>query len=217
MNIPVSGLYEDFLETIESETLALKTVFLARKSLYKYLKNAITRFNTCKKNITIEGNIFGDGEINVGDNTFIINDDCPIEPYIEVYYIIEDKGIITLENIKDYEVTKIEDGKFSVVLKENAEHVIYVDYFLDGELIVDSDEGLTLLERRIIVEGMVLEWLSPQINREDNLKQRVANKEFKKLSNATMLNSLVSMDKHRKEEYKNLLIQYSYRNFKGFN
>lgn len=216
MKIPVSELYEDFLETIESETLALKTNFLARKSLYKYLKNAITRFDTCKKNITIEGNLFGDGEIDVGNNTFIINDNCLIEPYIEVYYIIEDKGIITLENIKDYTIQELEEGKFSVVLKENAEHIIYVDYFLDGELIIDSEEGLTQLEKRIIVEGMVLEWLSPQINREDNLKQRVANKEFKKLSNATMLNSLVTMDKHRKEEYKNLLIKYSYRNFKGF-
>lgn len=216
MKIPVSELYEDFLETIESETLALKTNFLARKSLYKYLKNAITRFDTCKKNITIEGNLFGDGEIDVGNNTFIINNDCLIEPCIEVYYIIEDKGIITLENIKDYTIQELEEGKFSVVLKENAEHIIYVDYFLDGELIIDSEEGLTQLEKRIIVEGMVLEWLSPQINREDNLKQRVANKEFKKLSNATMLNSLVTMDKHRKEEYKNLLIKYSYRNFKGF-
>ena len=64
---------------------------------------------------------------------------------------------------------------------------------------------------------MILEWLAPQINREDNLKQRVANKEFKKLSNATMLNSLVKIDSHRKEEYKNLINEYSYRNFNGFN
>lgn len=217
MNVPVIELYEDFLESVESETLALKTAFLARKSLLKYLKNAITRFNTCKKNINIIGNILGDGEINVGNNTFIIDKNCPVEPNIEVYYFLEDKGVITLEKNKDYDIRQLEDNKYSVNLKENAIHTVYVDYFIDGELVIDSDEGLTLLERRIIVEGMVLEWLEVQINREDNLKQRVANKEFKKLSNATMLNSLVTMDKHRKDEYKNLLIQYSYRNFKGFN
>lgn len=216
MLIPISTIYEDFLESVESETLALKKVFIVRKSLYKYLKNSITRFSTCKKNIKIVDNVIGDGEIEIGNNTFIINENCPQEPYIEVYYYLDDKGFIELENIKDYTIQELEDGKYSVVLKENATELLYVDYFLDGNLEVDSEEGLTSLEQRIIVEGMVLEWLAPQINREDNLKQRVANKEFKKLSNATMLNSLVKIDKHRKEEYKNLVIEYSYRNFKGF-
>lgn len=217
MNIPVTEIYEDFFEAVESETLALKTAFLARKALYKYLKNSITRFRTCKKNITLTGNIIGDGEINIGDNTFIIDKSCPMQPNLEVYYILDDRGSVELENKTDYTVQELEDGKYSVVLNENAIHQTYVDYFLDGELVIDSEEGLTMLERRIIVEGMVLEWLAPQINREDNLKQRVANKEFKKLSNATMLNSLVKIDAHRKEEYKNLIVEYSYRNFKGFN
>ncbi len=134
-----------------------------------------------------------------------------------MYYELEDKGIIELCKLKDYKVEEIEDSKFLITLNESAKEQIYVDYFLDGNLEVDSEEGLTELEKRIIVEGMILEWLAPQINREDNLKQRVANKEFKKLSNATMLNSLVKIDSHRKEEYKNLINEYSYRNFDGFN
>lgn len=216
MLIPVSEIYDDFLESVESETIALKTAFLARKSLNKYLKNSITRFSTCKKTINIVGTIIGDGEIDVGNNTFVI-EDCDKKPNIEVYYELEDKGIIELCKLKDYKVEEIEDSKFLITLNENAKEQIYVDYFLDGNLEVDSEEGLTELEKRIIVEGMILEWLEPQINREDNLKQRVANKEFKKLSNATMLNSLVKIDSHRKEEYKNLINEYSYRNFNGFN
>ena len=216
MLIPVSKIYDDFLESVESETIALKTAFLARKSLHKYLKNSITRFSTCKKTINIVGTIIGDGEIDVGNNTFVI-EDCDKKPNIEVYYELEDKGIIELCKLKDYKVEEIEDSKFLITLNESAKEQIYVDYFLDGNLEVDSGEGLTELEKRIIVEGMILEWLAPQINREDNLKQRVANKEFKKLSNATMLNSLVKIDSHRKEEYKNLINEYSYRNFNGFN
>lgn len=152
MLIPISKIYEDFLESIESETIALKTAFLARKSLYKYLKNSITRFSTCKKTITIVGNIIGDGEIDVGSNTFIIND-CPKKPNIEVYYELEDKGIIELCKLKDYKVEEIEENKFSVTLTEVAKNQIYVDYFLDGNLEIDSEDGLTLLEQRIIVEG----------------------------------------------------------------
>lgn len=216
MLIPVSKIYDDFLESVESETIALKTAFLARKSLNKYLKNSITRFSTCKKTINIVGTIIGDGEIDVGNNTFVI-EYCDKKPNIEVYYELADKGIIELCKLKDYKVEEIEDSKFLITLNENAKEQIYVDYFLDGNLEVDSEEGLTELEKRIIVEGMILEWLAPQINREDNLKQRVANKEFKKLSNATMLNSLVKIDSHRKEEYKNLINEYSYRNFNGFN
>ena len=215
MLIPVSKIYDDFLESVESETIALKTAFLARKSLNKYLKNSITRFSTCKKTINIVGTIIGDGEIDVGNNTFVI-EDCDKKPNIEVYYELEDKGIIELCKLKDYKVEEIEGSKFLITLNESAKEQIYVDYFLDGNLEVDSEEGLTELEKRIIVEGMILEWLAPQINREDNLKQRVANKEFKKLSNATMLNSLVKIDSHRKEEYKNLINEYSYRNFNGF-
>lgn len=216
MLIPVSEIYEDFLESIESETIALKTAFLARKSLHKYLKNSLTRFSTCKKQISIKGTIIGDGEIEIGNDTFII-ENCPKKPNIEVYYELEDKGIIELCKLKDYAVETLDNEKFKITLNEVTTKHLYVDYFLDGNLEIDSIEGLTQLEKRIIVEGMVLEWLAPQINREDNLKQRVANKEFKKLSNATMLNSLVKIDTHRKEEYKNLINEYSYRNFKGFN
>ena len=215
MLIPVSEIYEEFLESVESETIALKTAYLARKSLNKYLKNSLTRFSTCKKGISIKGTIIGDGEIEIGDDTFII-EGCPEKPEIEVYYELEDKGIIELCKLKDYSVETLDDEQFKIVLKEKATEHLYVDYFVDGDLEVDSEEGLTQLEKRIIVEGMVLEWLAPQINREDNLKQRVANKEFKKLSNATMLNSLVKIDAHRKEEYRNLVNEYSYRNFKGF-
>lgn len=229
MPTPINEIYEDFFLSIESETLALKRDFLVKRTLLKYLKNSISRFMTCKKSINIVGNIVGDVEIPKGKDLVTIKGEFLKEPNLEVYYVRDDGTDVLLERDIDYiletnvpinetqnnESVEIE---YKIKLKNIATDTVYVDYNSDGIISVgENDEELTLLEKRIIVEGMVLEWLVYQINREDNLRNRVSNKEFKKLSNATLLSSLMKIERQRKREYNQLIKKYSYVGFEGFN
>ena len=69
---------------------------------------------------------------------------------------------------------------------------------------------LTDEEVEILANLMVLEWLKPQINSIEVLKQTMSTKDYKTFSNANLLNSLIGLRKETLAEIDSLIISYTY-------
>lgn len=78
------------------------------------------------------------------------------------------------------------------------------------------NEELDMDEIVILSKGMILNYLDPKIYREQNLKQAVTSKDYSKLSNANMLDKLIELKKHTRNEFDRYMNNYDYKGFEGF-
>lgn len=98
-------------------------------------------------------------------------------------------------------VYPVEEGKkVKVVLKE-------LGYF---------KEDLTEEEVLILAETMKLHWIRKQITREDNLKASISTADFKKTSNANLLDKLLLLEERTQLNLKEYKVNYSMKGFEGF-
>ena len=113
----------------------------------------------------------------------------------ECYYNIDSKNLIlTLQ----YRIG-VED-KIELTLKE-------IGYFV---------EDLTQEEISILAEIMVLHWIRKQINREEHLQASISTSDFKKTSNANLLDKLMLLAEKQEQIVENYKIKYTMEGFEGF-
>jgi len=79
------------------------------------------------------------------------------------------------------------------------------------------EDDLTYEEMYILAQGMVIYWLNPKVNREENLKQMVTDSDYKKLSGANMLDKMIKLYEKSLREFRMCMIEYTYNDFAGFN
>lgn len=201
-------IYKPFLFSIQDNGLG----YLTKEEFYEVLeeyiiKSVILDFKECSKSLeyvenrefkqSFNGNglmeeFFIDCEVNntVYSTLLFRNgevvDDC--------YYNISDDLILTLQfpiGVEDI---------IEVRIKE-------IGYFV---------EDLTQEEISIIAEIMVLHWLRKQINREENLQASISTGDFKKTSNANLLDKLMNLAEKQERIIDNYKIKYSMYDFEGF-
>lgn len=90
------------------------------------------------------------------------------------------------------------------------------------DLSIDYDslcfyEELSLNEILILAWGMVVHYLQPKIKREENLRQFVSDKDFSKLSNATMLARLIELEKNARKQLETYQNKYKFKDCVGWN
>lgn len=73
-------------------------------------------------------------------------------------------------------------------------------------------EDLTDEDIEILANLMVIEWLRPQINNLELLKQALGAKDFQMFSQANHLKELQALRKDTQSEISKLLVDYSYNN-----
>jgi len=73
-------------------------------------------------------------------------------------------------------------------------------------------EDLTDEEVEILANLMVIEWLRPQVNSLELLKQSMGSKDFNLYSQANHLKELQTLRKDAQSEISKLLVDYSYNN-----
>jgi len=71
---------------------------------------------------------------------------------------------------------------------------------------------LTDEEIEILANLMVMEWLRPQVNNLEVLKQSLGSKDFQQFSQANHLKELQSLRKETQSEISKLIVDYSYNN-----
>lgn len=84
---------------------------------------------------------------------------------------------------------------------------------LDFQGVIDKQLGLD--EIHIIVQGMVLSWLQVKINREENLRNYVSDRDMVFLSSANLLDKLLKLDEKTRKNYSLARQRYALRGFGG--
>lgn len=74
------------------------------------------------------------------------------------------------------------------------------------------NKDLTLEEIEILGHLMVLEWLTPQINTMELIKQSLSTKDYKIFSQANHLETLKKLKQETQAEINKLIVSYTYTN-----
>ena len=209
MGTPLQIIFNKFLNLIDDIELSLLNEQDINEMLVEYLENATVEFHECSKDLSmvkptyeryvLEDVFLGSSftmPVKLDDNTFM--------------YFSSSEGTLDSE---DYEINKNEDIEdieviFNKDIGEDVEVLVIKDGYINSELSLDEIYILSLC--------MVISWLSPKILREENLKQTTTDRDFKKLSNANMLNRLICLSKMARNELHRYRQTYSYKNFKGY-
>ena len=72
------------------------------------------------------------------------------------------------------------------------------------------EPDLTLDEKDIIAESMIVEWLKPQLYSDELLESRLNTKDFSEYSPSKLIDSIRTVFEESKKESKRLIIRYSY-------
>ena len=126
-----------------------------------------------------------------------------------------------LSQIDDIELGLIDDDDLEYFLVGLLENAIVEFKECKKDLTINLEEGyieadLTMEEIYILSLSMKLFWLSPKINREENLRQIMQDRDFKQLSNANMLKALLQLQDVTRRELQKFKQRYAFNDFKGF-
>lgn len=200
-------VFDKFLSQIDDIELGLLEYDDLEYLLIDYLENAIIEFKECKKNLALTKPLRETYRFDEG-----------VHLYVEVK-LDEDSTVVVRDSYAEYE--------------ENKDYILTYDKYLEElliELLVQPtgsveveikqkgfiEADLTLEEVYILSLSMRLFWLSPKINREENLRQMMNDRDYKQLSNANMLKALLSLHTNTRQELQKFKQRYAFNDFKGF-
>lgn len=206
---PLSKIFNKFLHTIDDIELSLLEKEDVEEMLVEHLENATVSFYECTKSLEIIKPVQKRFYVEVEDS---FEFDFNVEMSELSSLAIEKDGEV-LCDVNDYNYTYDEDSKTLSISILNSfirdfEVVVHTDGYINDDLDID--------EIYILVLGMTLQWLSPKIKREENLRQMMNDRDFKQISNASMLNRLIALNKSSRDELRTYKRRYAFKNFKGF-
>ena len=121
-------------------------------------------------------------------------------------------------SINDYELLSLAEDETEDILFNYLENSIVefkkckkLNNHIDKEM-QQFTVDLTLEEIYILSLGMVLSWLSPQINRLNLLRQSLGDRDFKLSSNWHTLNSLRELEYKTRNDLERKITSYTYNN-----
>ena len=131
--------------------------------------------------------------------------------YIKFLGMIEDEEwlLVDEEVIEDLLLNYLENATVEF-------HQCKKDLTIDYETMCFVEE-LGLNEILILAWGMLIHYLQPKIKREENLRQFVSDKDFNKLSNANMLNRLMTLEKDTRKQLEIYQNKYKFKECTGWN
>ena len=131
--------------------------------------------------------------------------------YMKFLGMIEDEEwlLVDEEVIEDLMLNYLENATVEF-------HQCKKDLTIDYETMCFVEE-LGLNEILILAWGMLIHYLQPKIKREENLRQFVSDKDFNKLSNANMLNRLMTLEKDTRKQLEIYQNKYKFKECMGWN
>lgn len=127
--------------------------------------------------------------------------------------LIKDRGLVVdftdeeLTDILTLHLEEISDLYFTNCEKDLSDR--------DGD---SFTETLSSREQWIIANGMILSWLKPIIYDESKLRDRLTSKDYNALhSQGNLIDKLILLKKEAQRDLKSLTVDYSYKDFTGFN
>ena len=142
---------------------------------------------------------------------------CPLTDIFDRFYsLIKDTDLAKLSDDDLYKLTKVYYEMSATRFKECKKNLEVIEQ--NGELYITDD--LTLEEKNIIAQGMIVYWLESKVNYNKLMKNQVNTKDWNNLSNANILLRLSELFTAYQKQFLNLRKAYSRRynyNFEGWN
>lgn len=141
----------------------------------------------------------------------------PLDEIFDAFYsLIKDTDLAKLDDEDLYKLTKIYYEMASTRFKECKSNLELVQ---DEEGNYYTTDKLTLEERNIIAQGMVLYWVESKANYNKLMKNQINTKDYNQLSNANVLLRLNELLDYYRKNFTRLRKSYSQRmdDFEGFN
>ena len=212
MATPFSKIYKRFLHQIEDADLLEATDETIKELLFNYLEDSIVEFEyRCDKSLEFEFPCRDSIKLNVKDNKAIINNCYSENLDLEIFCVFT--GIKFFKDI-DYKLNYDKETKDMeiVFINNSVFDEIIVEFDFEGEF----KEDLNNTEQYILTLGMLIHWISPKINLEENLSNVLTDKDYKQLSPANMLFRLTEYKKQLREELEIYIQRYNFKDFGGF-
>lgn len=142
---------------------------------------------------------------------------CPLTDIFDRFYsLIKDTDLAKLSDDDLYKLTKVYYEMSATRFKECKKNLEVIEQ--NGELYIT--DNLTLEEKNIIAQGMIVYWLESKVNYNKLMKNQVNTKDWNNLSNANILLRLSELFTAYQKQFLNLRKAYSRRyndNFEGWN
>lgn len=126
---------------------------------------------------------------------------------------------IALAKISDYDILKISDGDREVSLDSyllsaqiDFQKVCKIDLLDKNVTLRQYNNELTDEIKEILATGEVYYWISPKVVNTELLKNSLSTKDFSTYSPANLLKEMQSLRTSLKSEFKQKIVDYSYRN-----
>lgn len=214
MATPFRQIYQRFLNQINDADLLEATEDTIKELLFDFLKGSIVEFEyRCDKSLNYINPASNSIKLPVKNNKTKFNDlisenlelniFCPLTG--RIFFKDTDYVINLIKNVEE-EYLEIQFIT-NLVMDE-----VIVEYDFEGEF----EQELDNTEQHILVIGMLLHWISPKINLEENLSNVVTDKDYRQLSPANMLHRLTSYKKTIREDLENYIQRYNFKDFGGF-
>lgn len=142
---------------------------------------------------------------------------CPLTDIFDrCFSLIKDTDLAKLSDDDLYKLAKVWYEMSATRFKECKKNLEVIEQ--NGELYITDD--LTLEEKNIIAQGMIVYWLESKVNYNKLMKNQVNTKDWNNLSNANILLRLSELFTAYQKQFLNLRKAYSGRyndNFEGWN
>jgi hypothetical protein len=121
-----------------------------------------------------------------------------------------------LSKITDYDLANLTDQELESTLLKYLRNAVANFKYCTKDL-KDRDDALQMfnidlneIEQEIIAKLMVIEWVNPYINTQENIRQVLGSNDYKIYSPANLLDKLLSLRKAMQNEVQNDLTFYYY-------
>jgi hypothetical protein len=121
-----------------------------------------------------------------------------------------------LSKITDYDLANLTDQELESTLLKYLRNAVANFKYCTKDL-KDRDDALQMFnidlnefEQEIIAKLMVIEWVNPYINSQENIRQVLGSNDYKIYSPANLLDKLLSLRKAMQNEVQNDLTFYYY-------
>jgi hypothetical protein len=212
MSTPKNLITNTFLSLIDDRNLCVNlTDEEMTEILDYYLKDSTyLRFKSCLKDLSDNEPYDFHTDTFVADGinkTYILTDypNSPNADAIELFATVNDENVTYTfdETTLTFTLTNLPDLSDEVV----------IGYSYTGQFEAD----LTEEEIMILAYGMLLSYFSKILYKHENFRNRISPKDYTVFSSANLLDKLLEIKKETEKSVKQLIIDYTFNDFKGFN
>jgi hypothetical protein len=134
--------------------------------------------------------------------------------YIKTNILFEDAGLLSKLTDTEYEelLELFLSKSKSIYFKSCEKDLTDVDNILK-----QFNETLSEQEQWVLATGIRLVWLERKLYNEENLRNKLSNRDYQTFSPANLIDKLILLRDKTEKDLQKLIVDYSFDSFVGFN